>query len=365
MNPEGRSPHRVLEIDALRFIAALMVVFFHWAFRGGATQHYTQAVYEPLMPAAKYGYLGVQLFFMLSGFVILMSAQSGSARRFVVSRVVRLYPAFWVCCSLTAICIVLFADPHFGVGLAQYLINMTMLSEFVAPDVRLVDGVYWSLFVEIRFYAMVLLVLALGWLRHVERLLWLWLGVALVLQIAPDSRVSTWLLGHHAALFIAGACCYLMHSQGVSRRRLALLLASFPLAAYDAASGAAAVSQRYAPHVVDPWWPAALIAVFYVGLYVVSTRGIAVLRHPGMVACGALTYPLYLLHENIGFMVINRLHGRVQPHLLFWGLLAAMLLLAWVVHRYLERPISAAMKRLIDAALAARSPRRAAALGQE
>ena len=84
---------RVHEIDLLRLLAALAVVFYHYGFRGYAADGMTHMPYPLLAPLAMYGYLGVQLFFMISGFVILMTASSGGLKSFVISRVVRLYPA--------------------------------------------------------------------------------------------------------------------------------------------------------------------------------------------------------------------------------------------------------------------------------
>ena len=71
---------RVNEIDLLRFVAALAVVFFHYAFRGYAADDRSIMPYPLLAPIAKYGYLGVELFFLISGFVILMTASRGSLR---------------------------------------------------------------------------------------------------------------------------------------------------------------------------------------------------------------------------------------------------------------------------------------------
>src|SRR5881394_93905 len=93
--------NRLYEVDLLRFFAAMSVLLFHYCFRGYAADGMSVMPYPTLAPVAKYGYLGVDLFFMISGFVILMSVSSGSLRDFFVSRVVRLYPAFWVCCTIT------------------------------------------------------------------------------------------------------------------------------------------------------------------------------------------------------------------------------------------------------------------------
>lgn len=122
---------RINEIDLVRFIAALAVVFFHFTFRGYAADHMTIMPYPWLTSASKYGYLGVELFFMISGFVILMSAANGSLRDFVISRVVRLYPAFWACCTITFLATLAIGGSSYFASLSQYLVNMTMLSGFI------------------------------------------------------------------------------------------------------------------------------------------------------------------------------------------------------------------------------------------
>ena len=149
------SRDRVTEIDLLRIIAALAVVFFHYTFRGYAAGDLSIMPYPLLAPIAKYGYYGVDLFFMLSGFVILMTASNGSITKFVASRIARLFPAFWICCTITFVAILLIGGKHFSASLSQYLINMTMLNGFF--DVPSIDGVYWTLFVEIKFYFLVAL----------------------------------------------------------------------------------------------------------------------------------------------------------------------------------------------------------------
>jgi len=115
---------RVYELDLLRFMAAFSVVMFHYSFRGAAGKPgntFTTFNYAPLAGAARYGYLGVNLFFLISGFVILMSANGSSPRRFFISRFVRLYPAYWVCCSITFLAALTQADPRFPYSIRAYL----------------------------------------------------------------------------------------------------------------------------------------------------------------------------------------------------------------------------------------------------
>ncbi|EEO0292918.1 acyltransferase, partial [Salmonella enterica] len=170
--------NRINEIDFLRFVAAMAVVFFHYAFRGYAADGMSIMPYPSLAPVSKYGFLGVQLFFMISGFVILMSASHGSIRNFTISRMVRLYPAFWACCTITFIVTLVIGAPTYSVSFNQYITNMTMLNEFIG--IPSVDGAYWSLFVEMRFYALVAIILIIGKIHRSQELILSWLIISIV-----------------------------------------------------------------------------------------------------------------------------------------------------------------------------------------
>jgi peptidoglycan/LPS O-acetylase OafA/YrhL len=86
---------RLYEIDLLWIIAALAVVIFHYTF-SGRMQEPSPVSFPGLSEVSRYGYLGVDLFFMISGFVVLLSAWDRRRRDLVVSGIVRLYPALWI-----------------------------------------------------------------------------------------------------------------------------------------------------------------------------------------------------------------------------------------------------------------------------
>ncbi|THE07586.1 acyltransferase [Microbacterium oleivorans] len=102
-----------------------------------------------------YGFMGVQLFFLISGFVILMSVEGRSVGEFVAARISRLFPAYWAAVILTAILIEFIAGDQLGksVTLVQVLTNLTMLQQWTG--VPHVDGVYWTLAVELLFYLLI------------------------------------------------------------------------------------------------------------------------------------------------------------------------------------------------------------------
>ena len=85
---------RIETLDLLRAVAVLAVVLFHYAFRGAAADGFTHISWADAAPFAKYGYLGVQLFFVISGFVIAYSADGRTATAFAIARVSRIYPGF-------------------------------------------------------------------------------------------------------------------------------------------------------------------------------------------------------------------------------------------------------------------------------
>lgn len=97
----NRSRQRVEIADYMRPLAAVSVVAFHYLYNGIENGKVGSIDHEPIAGVAGYGYLGVNFFFMISGYVILASANGKSARQFAVGRALRLYPAFWVALIIT------------------------------------------------------------------------------------------------------------------------------------------------------------------------------------------------------------------------------------------------------------------------
>lgn len=340
---------RVNEIDLLRFVAALAVVFFHYAFRGFAADNLSAMPYPLLAQISKYGYLGVELFFMISGFVILMTAASGDLRRFVVSRIVRLYPAFWACCTITFVMILALGASRFSASLTQYLVNLTMLSEFVRVDSM--DGSYWSLFVEIRFYVLVGAILFIGKIHHAQLFMGLWLLVSIALEIFPSERLRYVLIVDYSAWFIAGATYFLIWSQGISLPKVIIVALSGGLALYQSVSGLAEFERHFGTSM-SRTVVAAIVVAFFGMMLMVSLRKAGAFGRSRWLLAGALTYPLYLLHQKLGFMIFNLAYPALNAHAVFWLTIVVVLILAYAVHVLVERrfsaPLKAALNRMAD-----------------
>jgi peptidoglycan/LPS O-acetylase OafA/YrhL len=341
---------RANEIDLLRFLAALAVVLFHYAFRGYAA-HSSSMPYPLLAGVAKYGRYGVDLFFLISGFVILMSASGGSLKHFVVSRIVRLYPAFWACCTLTFLILVAFGPQQHPPTFIQYLSNMTMLCGFgfmqKLAAVSQIDGSYWSLIIEIRFYALVALLLLLRQIHRAELFLTGWLLTIIVFELARIDHLREVLIVDYAAYFIAGAMFFQIRSQGLSFLRVGVILGSWALSLYEAWISL----PRFEATVGTPmnrYIVLSLITLFFLVMSMVAQKRTTWVGRQNWMLLGALTYPLYLVHQSIGYLIFNHFYPGSNPHLLLWGTVSLMIAIAYLINVHVERRFSGVFKQLLN-----------------
>ncbi|MFI9836561.1 acyltransferase family protein [Nonomuraea sp. NPDC051941] len=340
------SSDRLYEIDGLRLLAALCVVLFHYTFSGWAGGN-SPVAFAAESSWSKYGYLGVDLFFLISGFVVLMSAWGRSPRSFVVSRAVRLYPAYWVGIAVTAVITVTLGQGLFQVTLPQVLANLTMFQ--AVPDIANVDVVYWTLWAEMRFYFLILALTWIGMTRgRVMAGLWGWLGLTFAVETGLLPGFADLVVqSEFSHYFIAGMALFMLYKFGLNLQIALLVPICLGNAVYRAIGYADAVGSRYAVSYSHTVITAVVVLVFLV-MTLVALRATRLLARPWLVTAGALTYPLYLLHGHIGFIVFNRVGDAVNKYVLLVALVAVMCGAAYLVHRFVERPLAPAFKRLLS-----------------
>lgn len=335
-------------LDGLRFVAALAVMLFHFGFRTWNSSVPGYLEYPLLGHVAKYGYLGVDLFFMISGFVILMSASRGNVAAFVRSRFVRLYPAYWFCVMAT---FAFLSWWHLGeanaLSVHEFLINMTMLQSFA--DIPHIDGSYWTLVIELHFYALIVLVLWVGQIGNIDRILALWLVAGIAADFVPGVNAIG---GIYAAswchYFVAGALAYRMRTAGISIFRLAVFGAAFLQAARHA-HWYMSLKERLT-HVTYDIWVVQSVVVLMFALFILLALGRMNFRHSSLSRIGALTYPLYLIHGAIGStLLVVWVH---QYEMNRWGALSIVCIAsigtAWLIHRYVELPMAARLRAYLS-----------------
>lgn len=335
---------RIPELDLLRFVAAIAVVFFHYAFRGYAADDLTTMHYPALEPVAQYGFLGVHLFFMISGFVILMTAGDGSIKRFIVSRASRLLPAFWVCCTITFLMTLAFGGDRFVATWPQYFVNMVTLGGGFGADP--IDGAYWSLGAELRFYRLVGILLIVGQIHRAERWLFVWLIATVLVELFPFIKLKSFLVTDYAGFFIAGAACFLIRARGLSRSRIALVCAAWALSLYHEFQLLPYLGENFGK-ALDPAIVAVVMTSFFAVMLTLALRRTPMLSSPRWVWFGAVSYPLYLIHQNAGYMLFNQVGLTVNQVVMFWAVFAAAIGAALLVHVTVEKPAAGLLKRAL------------------
>ncbi|MFE0509107.1 acyltransferase family protein [Streptomyces sp. NPDC058964] len=339
----GSAP-RIHVLDALRLVAALAVMSYHYMARGGGWPTDVKAMFPSAFPVAAYGWLGVQLFFLISGFVICMTCWDKSLRGFFVSRVVRLYPAYWFAIVATTVTVAVVPGGARPLPWSDVLTNLTMLQE--ALGVEHVDGVYWTLFVELRFYLLFAVVTWWGLTyRRVLLFCCVWAAASALWAGAPvNDPLRLLIMPDNSWYFIAGIALYLMH-----RFRPNLMLAGVVLLCFCSSLPFALSTWRntgtYMGHTVPSWPVIVIVAASFGIVALVATTKLSRISWRWPAGAGALTYPLYLLHQVIGRELFGLLSPHAPPGALLALVVAAMLVLAWLVHRYVERPLGRRLKQ--------------------
>lgn len=301
---------------------------------------------------ASYGWMGVQLFFLISGFVICMSCWGRSPRDYFTSRVVRLYPAYWVGIVITTLVVNFAATVRASrkpMSISDVLTNLTMLERPLG--VTEADGVYWTLWIELRFYLLFAVVAVMGLTyRRVLAFCGIWTILAVITPSADSKLMDTVFMPQDAPYFIAGVAMYLIYRFGVNPLLLGVVAFSW-LLAQNRLHITVGGYEYEVHHTLS--WPvmAAVSAGAFLVMLAAAMGALNWIRWKWLTVAGALTYPVYLLHQELGWAMIRwgRNHG-IAPFPLLALCLTAVLLLSWLVHRFAERPLSAALKRLLDGA---------------
>ncbi|MGW7672492.1 peptidoglycan/LPS O-acetylase OafA/YrhL [Streptomyces sp. 3212.3] len=366
--PQQSGPARLAAIDGLRMVAAVMVAAYH--FLGTPTPHFWGRTalrdFAPLLhEISRYGWLGVEFFFAISGFVICMSCWGRTPAQFTVSRIARLFPAYW-CAVLLVVALVLISrmghwpaatriDPRTVLG------NLTM-----APGplgLELVDKVSWTLWVEARFYLLmaVLLVFGLSY-RRVLAFCGAWLLAGVIALELKSPLLDEFILPRYTGLFVAGIILYLMHRFGQSLLLWLLLCFAW---SYELT----VLEFRVADHATVPpgesppsWVVCAAVLTVCLGLLALAgLQGpLAKLRWRWLITAGGLTYPFYLVHQSIGIPLAKglvRAFPRLGPLPSIAVSVSCMLGLSLLMHLMVERRLGRLLRHRLTRDMRPRSLR--------
>ncbi|MCU0338856.1 MAG: acyltransferase [Spirosomaceae bacterium] len=288
--------HRIDTLDSFRGLAALLVVLFH------LTLHQSDAIWH-----FSWGCTGVDLFFMISGFVILMTLyRTKSPKDFVFARFSRLYPVYWVAVTITALAMLVGQYGGYSqISWWEYFTNLSMFQQYF--EVRDLDGSYWTLLVEMLFYAAMLALLTTHQLKHTSKF---GLGVVL-LQLLIHGLVSQYWpqvyatickgfpLINHFQLFWAGILFYRIYTQGHSwQRYLGLVLAyGVTIFLFDKI-GKSNLFVSFEEYIF-------IVAFYFVLFYLFVQKRLEWLNNRATLFLGSISYSLYIIHHYLMVGIIT------------------------------------------------------------
>jgi len=340
---------RYHEVDLLRFLAAIAVVGFHYLFRASVEDPaFALTGFTDPGGIFRYGYLGVDLFFVISGFVILNSAWKKRPSAFVASRIARLYPAFWMACTITAVVLLLDPNQRFEITAEKYVYNLTMAPKLF--DMGLIDGVYWTLLIELKFYLLILVLCVIGMtLNRVLGFAVGWLALSIWDKFAPlPETLDGLLVPEWAPYFAAGILFALVARQGWRKRYAVPLLVAGGWAVYISTELSRKQSDSYHTHL-SPYVVGGVVAGIFVLFALIASHKLQARWTARVAFLGGLTYPLYLLHQYIGFVLFNLGYGRMPRWLLLAGVVTIVVALSWLLHVTVEERCAAPLARWLRA----------------
>ncbi len=286
---------RVKELDALRGLAALSVVFFHFTLN---RPQYNQVF--------KLGTTGVDLFFVISGFVIFMTLQRVSKGiDFVINRVTRLYPTYWASMVFSFIIIAIYTiyNGTFQVkyALFKFAANLTMFQFYL--KVPNLEAPYWTLIIEMIFYISMLLLFELKLLKYLN-----WIGVVLcsitvlAIQYFYDVKLVKEIftripLFQFLPLFFAGTVFYKIYS-GNKNLLLNYLIIIFCLTCQLFLFPHAGRSMEFIS-----WSQYYYMLTLYFIIFILFVNNkLLFIVNKGTLFFGKISYALYLIHQ---FLSLN------------------------------------------------------------
>lgn len=341
---EKKSKERIYQIDLLRFLAAMSVVLFHYLFRGYIFDNQSNLQFIEIGKYFKYGYLGVDLFFIISGFVITLSIKSRKLKDFWISRISRLLPSYWLSILITASIIGLFGSPRFEINLKQIIINMTMFQNYF--NVRSIDGVYWSLMIEMRFYIFIIgSYVLLNKIREIklDYVIFSWLTLSIthlfLNHLLAFKILNYFLILDWSSYFIAGMIFYQIFKNKINAKYSILLCISISIALFNALSRVEQLELHYKT-TFSPVFISGFIMLFYIIMLLVSCGKLQTINSPQFLKFGLLTYPLYLIHQKIGYIIFNNLGNESNKYLILFSTIISMLLVSYIISVLFEPRVS-------------------------
>lgn len=342
--------NRFVFLDLIRSVAAPLVFYSHvveyWDKHGHSspvTKEIWTFVNNPLSLMQDFGFFGVALFFLVSGFVVTHRASQERATEFALKRVLRIYPVLIVVVALVGF----FGGYLHILGAANLpkftpanlVTNALLINYFLLPQVVLVL-VAWTLAIEVVFYLLLLLLLPL-----VKRIAWVALTIELVLcwcavEFARDFGGNVFLLAvtlSFLPVLLLGQICWAVWSKRLPFRYGALMgIAAWLIFVWAGNRDMGRLDSGYPSAVCIALL--LFVALLLAEDHLKPTRAVSFLADR--------SYSIYLIHWFVALPVMAYLYPHVPAWLAIICAIAATMLVVELSYRGIERPSQRLARKL-------------------
>lgn len=325
---------RIDILDFFRAIAAIFVVLYHYTTRYNELYGHIKVNY---ILDFKYGCMFVSTFFILSGFLIVRTLEKEKSWfKFILSRFVRLWPTFVIAMTFTSITLyfggLVFADRV--PTIKQYILNLTMFPGYIGSSP--IDGAYWTLPVEIIFYGIISATILLKSKNKIKFMCILWSLTSLIvntLSLTTNSialRVlKTILITEFSQLFITGIILFILYKEKNWKDKSMYICLAICLVNQYMSLG----MEYTVFYIIE-------VIVFVITVVLRKVNIPNWLNNKAVKFIAKISYPLYLIHQMIGYVIINKLQSLGMVSELYILIpITISVIISYLLNRYIEIPI--------------------------
>ena len=362
-------------LDFLRASGAVLVLLHHlylfW-YRGGAASVFPFLISEkevtglelinfyPIMQRIHLdiGKLGVSLFFLITGFLCNNSLRKQSPGEFFINKIIRIYPVYIVGFSMTYLAIFLYlrgTGQEFPYDFKNWLIQVSLLREwFWMPSI---DGLSWTLEQQMKFYLLIMFLAILKKQQNAKMLILLGIILAVTSQLISvnmdrmyQANMTFWWRFGSGVLMASVCLIYMLIGAAIYQHQngcwttvklmivLLVLYCCFVFAAVSFTTDATELVLNYS------------IGLFiFLSCYILSKNGgTTVFRWRIVSFLSKISYPLYVVHGIIGFIIMTWLYNLGwNSYLCFSTAVIVVVFLATILHALVEKPAGKLARRVI------------------
>lgn len=344
---------RLKILDGLRVLAITVVMIFHYLYLFNDKYYHLAYIEKEFF---EYGYLGVQLFFIISGFVITLSlTKSVSFLSFLQKRWIRLFPAMLLCSILTFVLISLFDSDNLFPA-SKSIINLLVSNTFIPPSIinliikinsSYIDAPYWSLWVEIQFYIFIGVIYFINKKHFIRNFIIISISLSSLFYLSHQNdffpEKINWFLkvvleifnfSEHALWFVLGVLVYKLY---FIKKNIITLITILSVIFMQIAF------LNFELYII--LFCILSFFIFYCFLY--NQKILFFLTIPLIQKIGIASYSIYLLHQNLGVLFIYKfyiLFGKanfVLPILLIF----LFFIFGFFIYKYFEKPFENLLKK--------------------